>query len=179
MTEDQTENIEAGKYLPQFLHLYNSNYRRMFLYAKTLIPTGENVEDVLQEASLAMWTKFPRFRQDSDFLAWAFGMIRIEILRLKRRNWKNPVYFDEEYLELVGQNLAEKNAEEIDLKLVTLQDCSQKLPPKFRQLILDRYFEKLDINDIARKTKKTVAAVYQLLSRARMLLKDCVSQKMQ
>src|SRR5215212_9863961 len=54
-----------------FLRLFLQNERQVYAYILTLLPNRADADDVLQEASLAMWDKFDADQPPTDFLAWA------------------------------------------------------------------------------------------------------------
>jgi RNA polymerase sigma-70 factor (ECF subfamily) len=52
-----------------------------------------------------------------------------------------------------------------------------RLPAEHRQLIQLRYFQEMEIPDIAQKIERTEGAVYRALSRVRMTLMECVQKQ--
>lgn len=174
-----TKNDE-DKRLLQFLNLYNKNYRRMFLFTKTLLPSTDIAEDVLQNASLVLWKKFDSFQSDSDnhFLAWAFRTIHLEALYWRRKEGKRRQFFSEEFLEEFSQHLQLGVPDRIDERYETLLECSQELLPKMKDLLFKRYLESWDVEMIAAHFQSTVETVYKQLSRLRTRLRNCVIEKM-
>ena len=58
-----------------------------------------------------------------------------------------------------------------------LESCIAKLPVDHRRLILLRYFEEMEIPDLASRIGSTVAAVYRSLSRIRLSLLTCIEKE--
>ena len=171
-SELQTDEVQ----MRHFLSMYNANYRRMYLFAKSLLPTGNDAEDIIQEVSIALWKKFSMFREKDDFLAWAFGMIRIEVLRRKRKGALRDRVFSEDFYNTVAKSL-EKNTAEIDNRYKFLLECHEKLPARMRELITQRYFQNIDVFEIAKRLQASIEVVYQRLSRTRARLRACVEKK--
>jgi RNA polymerase sigma-70 factor, ECF subfamily len=60
-----------------------------------------------------------------------------------------------------------------------LHGCLGKLPHEHRQLILLRYFEDLEVEQVAERVKSTAGAVYRALSRVRLTLLTCVEKELE
>jgi RNA polymerase sigma-70 factor (ECF subfamily) len=59
-----------------------------------------------------------------------------------------------------------------------LQACLHKLPTEHRQLVLLRYYEDLEVDEVAKRISSTAGAVYRALSRVRFALLECVEKQM-
>lgn len=171
-----TETVEEN--LLRFLFLYNNHYRSMYVFAKSIVPEANVVDDILQEASMTLWKKYSTFPRDGNFIGWAIEIIRVEILRWQRSKGRERRLFDEELFDAVVEKMREKDASEIDRRSESLLECIDKLAPKMKDLIFKRYFSEMDVAEIARHTRLSADAVYQRLSRVRNLLRKCVAEKM-
>ena len=60
-----------------------------------------------------------------------------------------------------------------------LRTCLLKLPTEHRQLVHLRYFDDLEIDQIADRVNRTEAAIYRALSRVRMSLMQCVQKQLE
>ena len=169
---DNAERVAA------FLSLYKDNYRQMYLFAKTLLPNCDGIDDILQDVSLLLWKKFDTFRPGSNFTAWAFQMLRIESKSWLRKRHLERRHLSEEFIEMAAKKLAERGGQEIGQSYNHLIECVEILSPKSRDLVTKYYFNKLPIKEIAKQTRRTVAAVTQHLHRIRKILKDCIFEKM-
>ena len=169
----QTNEVQ----LRNFLSMYNASYQRMYLFAKSLLPTGSDAEDVIQEVSIVLWKKFSMFREKDDFLAWAFGMIRIEVLRWKRKGALRDRVFSEDFYNTVARSLEKKHTTEIDNRYKFLLECHEKLPVRMRELITQRYFHNIGASEIAKRLQVSIDVIYQRLSRIRARLRECVEKK--
>lgn len=165
---------DAEKRLQRFLLQYNAHYHRMYLFVKTLLPTEGHAEDILQEVSLSLWKKFDQFQPGTDFLAWAFRMIRIEILEWRRKKSRERVLFDDEFLDTIAEKVSEQSENVTTLRYDALIECVKKLSPKMKKLVQNRYFKQLEITEIAALSNRSVEAIYQQLYRLRSALRICV-----
>ena len=174
--DQQYDDLE--KKLQCFLVLYNANHQRMYLFAKSLLPMEEHVKDILQEVSLALWKKFDHFEFGTDFLSWAFRMIRIEVLEWRRKQSRERMLFDDEFLETVADRMSQQSQTTNDGRYHALLECVKKLTPKMRELLRSRYFKNHDASTIASESNRSIESVYQQLYRMRTSLQDCVSRKL-
>lgn len=176
--EKNSASSAEDERLLRFLSQYNAHYRYMYLYAKTLFPSENDADDLVQEASLILWKKFDDFQPGSNFTAWAFQIIRIVVMRRRKQIARERHYFSEEFLNTVADSLEIRPEDDFDLRYESLSECLKTLSPKMRQLVFDKYFEGKKIIDISKRIRCNVEAVYQQLSRIRKTLRNCVNEKM-
>ena len=169
---DNTEQTES------YLLLLNEHERALAAYVHSLVPRREDAEDILQEAKIVLWRKFSEFEPGTNFKAWA-RKIALGLILNHRRKEKtratSPV--DQEFIEAVAAEL-DRRGDELERRGEMLHDCVKRLPEAHRQLIVWRYFEAADIDEIARKTGRSEGAVYRLLSRIRENLGICLKRKL-
>ena len=68
-----------------FIKLYTKNEARLRNFVRSMVPTWESVDEVMQEASLVMWRKFDQFDPETEFLKWSQVVCRFEALKCRRR----------------------------------------------------------------------------------------------
>lgn len=158
-----------------FLRLYNTNYHKLFLYTKSLVPFMDAVEDVLQEASLTLWSKYDEYNPSFPFYGWAIGIIKIKVLQWRREKWKEKRFLNDEFIDFISEKLVSK-IESSNERVDALQRCFNRLTIRKQEIIEDRYRRNLEISEIARKNRKSEQAVYQTLCRIRHALRRCVNE---
>lgn len=159
-----------------FLELLTSHERALSLYVHSLVPRDSAAEDILQQTKLLLWKHFDDFEIGTNFLAWARKTAFHQILTHRRLKKREHLPLDEVSLEALGAAVSEL-AGEIPQRHEALRLCLARLPKEHRQLVLLRYFEDLEIEQVAERVKRTEAAVYRALSRVRMNLLDCVQKQ--
>jgi RNA polymerase sigma-70 factor, ECF subfamily len=162
----------------QFLELLTAHDRSLMLYVHGLVPRDSAAEDILQQTKLLLWKHFDDFTLGTNFLAWARKIAFHQILTHRRQRKRDHLCLDEEALEALGHAVSEL-AEESSPRAEALRECLQRLPGEHRQLVTLRYYEELEIDQIAERVRRTEAAVYRALSRVRMTLMECVQKKME
>ena len=63
---------------------------------------------------------------------------------------------------------------EFEKRLRHLEDCLGKLPSGQRSLVEAYYYERTDVESLAGRSGRTVAATYKMLQRVRQALQLCV-----
>lgn len=155
-------------------------YPPLYGYVYALLGDHVDSEDVLQEVGIVVARKFSELGHEDDFLPWARGIARIEVLSARRRRARLPILADPEAIQALSDA-----AHKVDQATVwsnrhaALLKCVESLPPKSQQIIRLRYSDACpDVEDLARRAKRTVSATYGLLKRIRQTLRDCVERKL-
>jgi RNA polymerase sigma-70 factor (ECF subfamily) len=156
-----------------FLRLWTHHEPELRAFVHACIPRAAEVDEVMQEVSLAAWRKFPTLTDHAQFSRWACLIARYEILMARRRHARGRLVLDED----IVAKLAEEGAEEMSVRhreLDALDACITKLPRERRELALAAYAPGASIKDLASQLGRTEGSLYQLLARIRQELLRCV-----
>jgi len=136
-----------------------------------------SAEDVAQDALMAVVGEYDRILIKSSFTAWAYQVLNNKIVdhfRLKR--------IRAEKMEFLGQQRAEAEVYGPNPMLkIRIKKCFSMINRVHKQhaRILNLHFQGYSTDDICRRMKITRNACYTSLSRARAMLRECLSQKEQ
>jgi RNA polymerase sigma-70 factor (ECF subfamily) len=162
-----------------FLRLFLENERRLYAYILTLVPHRADADDVLQDVSCILWDKFDPARPPADFSAWGCRIAYFKVLELVKKNRRCRVRFSHEMLERLSETLIEQsNVLQLDERREALSACIGRLAEKDRDLLTRRLEQGATTESTAAKVGRTVAAVYQALSRVRRTLLECVDRSL-
>ncbi len=161
----------------QFVSLYSGHQRRLYLYVTALLPGSADAEDVLQEATLVLWRKFPEFQPGSNFFAWACQVTRYEVLKYRQRQAQHAPQLDLALLETLASELVQNEGLDT-LRRRSLRECLGKLSAADRDLILLRYSAQRSVQGIAAELGRSPNALSKSLGRIRRLLLQCVERKL-
>jgi len=182
MGPDRTEFPRLGDDLPErdktrvFLRLFLENQRRLYAYVLTLVPHRADADDVLQEVSFVLWEKFDPERPPVDFAAWGCRIAYFKILELFKKN-RRRVPFRQEMLERLSETILDQgDALQLDERRAALLNCLVRLSEKDRDLLTRRFAEGATTESTAAAVQRSVAAVYQSLSRVRHVLFECITR---
>ncbi len=162
-----------------FTELVKQHHRELLVYARALTRDQATARDIVQDAFIVAYDKINTFDVTRDFATWMRG-----IVRNKWREWlrKNKRYtLDENEIARSDADVAAwqsaKAENECDL-FESLRDCLHRLPDNLSEAIQACYFEGRTGEEAAALLGIAPAAVRKRLQRARVLLKDCLDQKL-
>lgn len=169
---------EGADRTTEFLELLNANDRALTLYVYGMVPRDAEAEDILQQTKMLLWKHFGDYQRGTHFLAWARKVAFHQVLTYRRKKKREHLPLEEEVLEAVGAAVSELS-DRGGARHEALRECVTRLPGEHRQLIQMRYFQEMEIPDIARRIERTEAAVYRALSRIRLTLMTCVRRQLE
>ncbi len=166
---------------PTITRLLLEHRSALMAYILAAVRNHADADDVFQESSLAIATSFSQLRDENGFLPWAREIARRRILAHVRQN-KQLLLIDDELLDKLSEAAA--RIDQLDLQRKesqrnVLHTCLEQLPTESRRLIAMRYDNPTpQVESIARQFGRTVQGTYALLKRIRLVLRDCVDNKL-
>jgi RNA polymerase sigma-70 factor, ECF subfamily len=137
----------------------------------SMIGGTTDVEDVLQDVLLKVWRHLSTFRSESSFRTWMTRVAMNEALQLYRRNQRRltcqPLGDLDAFAspnESPHQCFARAQATE------AVRNAVDRLPNKYKQVLILRDLEELSARETARWLRTTVPTVKTRLFRARLML---------
>jgi RNA polymerase sigma-70 factor, ECF subfamily len=161
-----------------FSELFREHYTQLFSGVYVLIRNYTDAEDVMQQASVVMWSKFDEYREETNFVAWAFSVARFEALNFLKRERRYRKHFSEAFQMRLAATLAGVHAETADVRNDLLKKCVEKLPESQRDLLNACYGDDATIAEVAEDLGRSTHSVYSSLRNIREKLLDCVDENM-
>lgn len=158
-----------------FARLFARHQRRVYSYIFSLLGDWTAAEDVFQDTCVVMWTKFSDFQPGTDFAAWACRIARFKVLKYRQECRRRLPFSSMEFIETVAAARDSRNTESDDWTAVLIE-CINKLPPRDRILIVQRYSEDCTIKELAEKLGLPSNTVYKAIGRIRKNLLECVEK---
>ncbi len=155
--------------------------RDLRAYIGSLVREPAEREDVFQNVAVVLWEKFEEYNGNKGaFGAWARGIATRKVLQERRKNARFPLALPPEAIERVLEAFerTEASSGEAVRRERALAECLKALPDKSRQLMEWRYEDGVRGAKLARRMKRSVDAVYQMLSRVRTQLGGCIRGKL-
>ncbi|WP_052031611.1 sigma-70 family RNA polymerase sigma factor [Novipirellula maiorica] len=165
------------KVTEDFVSLLATHQRTIFLYLNSLLPSGQDVDDLFQETCMICWREFEEFTPGTNFGAWACTIAFNQVRAWRTKRGRQRLVFSDEFLESVANEL-DQNASVLDERATALTACVEKLPDHHRELIRQRYSAEESIGLIAGRLGRSPDAIYRMLSRIRESLHQCVDLTM-
>ncbi len=144
-------------------------------FVRSLVPTWEDADEVVQNTSLVLWKKFPEFEPGTEFGRWAAVIARFEVLKYRRTRARDRHVFSEDLVEILADEFDEES-ETLQRERNALETCLRKLPDHQRRLVKSAYAPGRTIREVAEELGKSATAFYKTLNRIRQTLLDCIER---
>lgn len=157
-----------------FGELHRRYYPKIYRLAAYKLARAEDAEDITSQVFLKIWEYLTQIKKNKiqNFRAFIYKIARNDVANFYRTHDRIPETLEiveldnpEEYLELTDarEDIFKKqlNIEDID----NLIEYVQKLPEPYKEVIALRFFEELDIEEIAEILEKTQGHVRVLIHR--------------
>lgn len=182
-TSEAQSNAAREASYQHFTSLLAGNDQSIRRFVRSLLPSREGVDDVMQETALECWKKFDHFCPDrpehavEEFIRWACVIARYKAMSRQRDRSRDRLVFREEVI----QCLADAAFDRIDdhaVQTAAMELCLQKLPDDQRRLILSLYSPGQSIAKLAAESGEKARRLYSRVNHLRDRLLTCVQQRL-
>ncbi|YCM44298.1 sigma-70 family RNA polymerase sigma factor [Verrucomicrobiaceae bacterium 227] len=148
-------------------------------YLVSCLRNHSDAEDLFQEVSLAAIKSASQLRSAEGFLPWTREIARRRVLAHFRKS-KRLTPIDPELVDRLAETAAEMDSSpETPARIEALRGCLENLPGESRKLIALRYEDhQRPVEALAESIGRSIQATYAILKRSRLMLRDCITQKM-
>ena len=179
------ERVRDGDH-SAFYELVRPHERGLFLSALSIVRNEADAEECVQEAILKAFKAIGNFRGESKFSTWIIQIVINEARMRIRKDRKHlydsidePLKGDEDG-DYVPRDFADWREIPSDtLQNAQLREALKKalagLSPKYRQVVILRDIEHMNIAETATALGITEAAVKTRLLRARLIMRDALA----
>ncbi|MCG8584229.1 MAG: sigma-70 family RNA polymerase sigma factor [Pirellulales bacterium] len=173
MSEDARSSAEPSD---DFVRLYSRYQPTIFAYIAALLPNDVDADDVMSETSVVLWRKWRQLDCDDDFVRWARGVARLEVMRYRRTKARDRVTFSQSTVEMLSDTIeAEGALQETRRRALTL--CKEELSQTDQQMLDLRYSGNRTARQVAQELGRPENTVYKALARIRRTLFECVRRR--
>jgi len=175
---------------PSFEKLVKRYEKKIYNLAYRIMGNREDASDVLQETFLQAFKKLAGFKGKAKFSTWLYRIaVNICLMRKRKRKKMEIVSLDvpiltkkeDEIKRELRDDWSESPLATLENKEVkkTLSEAIDLLPEEYRTVFLLRGLNGLSNEEVANVLKISLPAVKSRLHRARLLLRDRLSQYFQ
>jgi len=165
-----------------FSVLINRYKDKIFNYIRRISSfSEEDARDVLQEVFLKVYLNLNDFDDKLKFSSWIYSIARNQVIssyrKFKVRPEGNSVAIDE---NIIKKFIFDFNIEnEIDNKLTNkvIFDVFSDIKPKWKEILILKFFEEKDYNEISDIIKKPVGTVASMMNKAKKEFKKVYQEK--
>ncbi len=147
---------------------------QLFGYIYSLVRNLDDADDLFQQVSLVLWDKFDRYERGRNFLSWACGVARYEVLNFLRHRSRHRLYFSDTLALLLIEAHEDQDRGSVESRRQALGECLKKLNPKDGRLLDECYADATRITEVARNHGRSSQSIHNSLRRIRHSLFVCV-----
>ncbi len=169
------ELIELSKKDPESFGLLMERYQGpLFHYIRrmTQLPK-DDVEDLLQDVFIKIYQKLNEYNEELKFSSWAYRIAHNHIIDYFRKANARPQsnsLEDYEWEKIISASIhIEKDIINKDC-VEKLKTCMQQLPIKYREVLILRFVEEMEYEEIMDILKKPKGSVATLIARGKEML---------
>jgi len=181
--QSSRKNASREKQYDQFVALLARNDLAIRRFVRSLMPTRDGVDDVVQETALECWKKFTDFqpaRADfaaDEFVRWACVIARFNVLSWQRSKSRDRRVFREAVIDQLSQAAIE-SVDQCDDERLAVEACLNTLPDDQRRLVLSVHSPGESVARIAEETGMKARRLYSKVNTLRTLLLECVERRL-
>ncbi|MEM0969239.1 MAG: sigma-70 family RNA polymerase sigma factor [Verrucomicrobiota bacterium] len=144
-------------------------------FIRSMVLDAHTADDLFQETCIKAVAKAAEFRTAKDASTWSRTVARNRALDVLRQRRGRLCYLSEETLEALAADDEATSPSETG-HLAALERCLPLLTERAQLLVNLRYKKDLSPKSIAREWNCKVSAVYKMLSRSYLALRDCINR---
>lgn len=152
-----------------FDQLYERHLPSVYKRVRYVVPEND-VEDVTQEIFIAVLKSLPSFRGDSQFRTWLRTLTNHKVAEFYRKRTRKQEPLLAPLSEASGR--MEGATSKVLEERIFIQNALNKLPENYREIILLRFAEDMQFNEIAELTHQNLEASKSLFRRAIAALRN-------
>jgi RNA polymerase sigma-70 factor (ECF subfamily) len=163
-----------------FACLYNRYNYKLLRYIKRISLVGdEEAADILQESFIKMWRNLNNYDDSLKFSSWLYRIVRNETVSFYRKRISfgksNEINIDDSGFEVVFED-ADDEAD-IEAKRLATHEVLNKLPFKYKEVLILKFLEKMDYEEISDILKIPEGTVASRINRGKKMFKTIVDKE--
>ena len=177
------QSVSRERQYDEFVALLARHDLALRRFVRSLLPSRDGVDDVVQETALECWKKFGDFQPADaesaadEFVRWACVIARFKVLSWQRDNARDRLVFREEVIEKLA-HAATESLERREDERRAVDACLQKLPVDQQRLVLSVHSPGESIARIAKETGEQARRLYSRVNALRVILLECVERRL-
>lgn len=166
------KSIQAGD-TDLFAVIIERYQGKLFAYLYRLIGSRDEAEDLLQDVFIKAFKNMQSYDTERKFSSWIYRIAHNEAINyIKRRSLKRFISWEDitTTKDKLMSNSAEDGADKLWLRKETIGEVDEainKLPMKYKQVLLLRYYSENSYEEISEILQKPVNTVGTLINRAK------------
>jgi len=170
------ERINSGD-AEAFAEVYDRYAPRLLRHLLLRTSQKEIAEDILSKVFLHVWEYVRAGKELRSLQSFLYTVTNNALVDHYRRTAKGPIIVED--ITAFDKPMDSKTIPLVDASInkVIVQSALAKLKPEYRDVLVLKYIDELDVSEIAELLATTPNAVYIRVFRAIKLLKDLLQEK--
>jgi RNA polymerase sigma-70 factor, ECF subfamily len=152
---------------------------KIFAYVYKIVNHKEEAEDIVQESFIKVYKNLNSFDADRKFSSWLYRISHNEAINYLKKNRKgNTLYYEGDEFLMNSLRVDKDFIHDLiigeDDKM--LKSALEKLPDKYKEVIILKYLEEKSYEEISEILQKPVSTVGTLINRAKSQLKNLLNK---
>lgn len=155
-----------------FVNLMQRYEPKLLRYIKRITNVdNDEAEDILQDVFIKVYQNLNDFDLDLKFSSWIYRITHNQVIsnyrKIKARPQQIVWDLESDLLNNIASDLDIEKETDIKILRKNINKILSKIDVKYREVLVLKYLEELDYNEISDVLKKPVGTVGTLLNRAR------------
>ena len=175
-SEQQDQTASLGE--ADFMRLLLRHENALRAFARSLLPSWDAVDDVLQDASVIMWQKLSQLDGEAGFLPWGKVIVRFQCYQNLEQRKRKETGVSDELIAILADEAEQISEAEHSKRRQALETCMSKFSDPQRDLVLAPYLHHGRIKELAELGGTSANSLYKKLGRLRDRLRNCVKERL-
>ena len=176
MTDEQLVELSL-KNQSNFLYLMKRYEAKLTAYVRRLSNfDNDQTEDILQETFIKVYNNLNYFDSSLKFSSWIYRICHNQIVDHYRKSKARPQLFDLDFNDEIINNLVADFDVHRNIDLVylsnSIRDVLNSMDLKYKEVLVLRYFEDKNYQEISDILKKPMGTVATLINRAKKQFRE-------
>lgn len=171
---DQELVVMALENKDNFLHILKRYEKSLLRYIQRLSRLNEeDCQDILQDSFIKIYKNLNAYNPALKFSSWAYRICHNQTISQLRKNNIRPINFldPQDFSRIKSSlDLHEKISNNVDSQMIKTK--MYQLKEKYREVLILKFLEEKDYQEISDILKKPLGTVSTLINRAKKKLKE-------
>lgn len=152
--------------------------KKLSRYGRKFLSRKEDIQDIVQDVFVSAYQNIQSFDTSQRFSPWIYRIAHNALVNALRKKERSPISIDLDTLiyHPIYEDGKESEREQEEMKKLIEQGL-EKLPPKYREVLILHYYEDMPYKDIADILQVPAGTVGIRLKRAKERLREDIKHK--
>jgi RNA polymerase sigma-70 factor (ECF subfamily) len=175
--EEALEAVRRGE-RDRFVSVIRACHVPVRALITAMVHDRHDADDLAQQTFVFAFQHLDDYKPGTHFLAWLKAVARNNVLDYLKRRGQQKANQGRFLREEISRRACElSRPEDIDPRLEMLQQCVQGLDPRQRVLLRQAHDRSSTLEDMARRLRRSAAALRKQISRLYEALRQCIDRR--